>query len=252
MLVTMMKPTFVLLVLTAAFAAAGCGSEVLVQDDGGETGGSTGTGATGTGGSGNAGNAGGTGNVGAACSEFLDESTDDTVTVRFINDSGTDIYLPAICGAVRYSVYPAFGMDPVDYNYDKTCFQTCEHVVTGEPVACADCAATSILLPSGGVFETEWAGVGLDPGYEIPAECVAGGGVSSASCDKLVAAAAAEYYIDVVGYSGCGPNCECDGAGVCSGNAEGAEAYPDFASFELPGDDTVDVLFGICAFPCPG
>jgi len=224
-----------------------------VQDDGGETGGAgSGASGNGAGGSGNAGSAGGTGNVGGVCSEFLDEESDDVVTVRFVNESGLDIYLPATCGRVAYSIQPSFGMDLADYNYDETCFQTCEHALSGEPVECADCAQSAILLPAGQVFEAEWAAVGLEPGYVMPAECVYEGGTSDAQCEKLVVAKTAEYLVDLIGYSSCGPNCECDDGGVCLGGVEGAEAYPDFASFDFPEDKTVDVVFGVCAFPCPG
>ncbi len=71
------------------------------------------------------------------------------------------------------------------------------------------------------------------------------------TCSQILAAPAADYRISATGYSSCGPGCACDNQGVCTGAAEGSQAFASPAKFKFPGNDLVEVVFDTCAFGCP-
>jgi hypothetical protein len=110
--------------LCAIALGVGCGDSVVEVD--GE-GGNAGSGATaGSGGTGAAAGTGGTGGGGAgACAAYDDEEGHHAVTIRFRNDSGMSIYLPANCGRVSFMLQPLGGDDAVAYAFDPFCLQTC-------------------------------------------------------------------------------------------------------------------------------
>jgi hypothetical protein len=75
---------------------------------------------------------------------------------------------------------------------------------------------------------------------------------SQSACPQIVLAAAGDYRIEALGYDGCaGGSCACDADGVCTGYATGMEAYADSTFFTHVSDNLVEVVFGVCAFPCP-
>lgn len=88
----------------------------------------------------------------------------------------------------------------------------------------------------------------------MPAQCFAFPQAGN-TCSQIVAAPTGTYRVDVMGYAECGNGeeaCVCHDGGECEGQAIGATAYPDPATFEFPGAGQVDVVFGVCAFGCAG
>ena len=247
-----MKNSFWMVCLGAGALAlaAGCGDSVVEgADGGGGSGASAGSGGTGAGGTGGSG-AGGTGGSTASCDAYLDEGDGSAVTIRFQNDSGLPIYLPASCGNVQLTITPVAGDDGVSYAYDPFCLQTCEDLQTEGMIDCAACEASSVLLAPGASYDVVWAGTGLSSA-DMPGECWAMPG-SQGICPQQVVAAAGDYRIDAVGYESCGSgSCECDSDGLCVGDATGMEAYADSTVFTHVSDNLVEVVFGVCAFPCP-
>jgi hypothetical protein len=202
---------------------------------------------TGIGGAG----AGGLGGAGGAdsCASWNDEEGSYDVTVRFRNDSGLPIYLPASCGVLRYDLQSNAGSD-LSYAFDPFCLQTCEDLQTEGIIDCAACPPSSILLPPSGVLEVTWDGTGLRSA-QMPLDCWATP-YGQQSCPQIVAAAAGTYRIAATGYSACGHGaCTCDASGACDGEAMGTEAWADPAQLAFPGTALVEVVFGACAFPCP-
>jgi len=223
--------------------AAGCDSSVIEVEG---TGGST---ASGTGGS----TASGTGGSGGqdACSDFADEQGSWSVTVRLRNESGLPIYLPAHCGVLLYDL-ARVPDDGVHYAFDPFCLQTCEDLQTQGIIDCANCPPTSILLPPGQTYEVVWDGTGLADAV-MPDSCWHQPGQQGPGCPQIVAAEAGTYQIFAMGYESCTDgSCQCDEQGVCDGAGTGMEAYSDPATLELGGGTAlVEVVFGVCAFPCP-
>jgi len=235
--------------------ATACGSNVLVNGDD-DTGGSGGTGGTTTTtsitttGSGAHGG-GGNGGAGGAdsCATWNDEQGSYSVTLRFRNDSGWPIYLPAHCGVVLYDLQADAGGD-VSYGFDPFCLQTCEDLQTQPIMDCGDCAPTSILLPPNAVRDVVWDGTGLRSA-PMPIDCWFDP-YQQSSCPQILAAEPGSYRINANGYGSCGSGaCACDASGVCNGDATGTEAYADPTQFTFPGTALVEVVFGVCAFPCP-
>ncbi|MBW2529083.1 MAG: hypothetical protein JRI23_33205 [Deltaproteobacteria bacterium] len=260
------RPTRNRLLATSAVAAlalclsVGCG-EVYVEGfgDGGEggtgaTGGTAGTGGTGaTGGTGGTAGSGGTGGQ-DLCSPYLDEEPAGQVTVRFVNQSGLPIYLPAMCGNPIFELRPFNGDDGIDYAFDPFCLQTCEDLQTSGIIDCAMCEPSSILLPAGQSYDVVWDGTGLEPNL-MPDACWAMPGEYGGNCPKIVRAASQAYRIMAKGYETCGDGdfpCACDNTGYCTGDATGMEAWADITDFDYsPAAMLVEVVFGVCAFPCP-
>lgn len=184
------------------------------------------------------------------CAPFADEQGTGTVTVRFRNNTGMPLYLPAGCSNVRYTIKTPGGGDPaVTYAYEPSCLQTCEELWTAPRYACGACAPMSYLLEPGGTRDVIWDGTGLT--YEtMPTECYAYPD-DAGGCSRIVTAPAGSYVVDALGYSGCEGDCTCDVDGVCLGSASGAQAIPDPTTLSFPEDSLVEVLFGSCAFGCP-
>ena len=240
----------------ALAGTAGCGSDVLVYppEHTGGTGGNhtttTTTTTTGPGGIGGGG-IGGTGGTGGSdsCSPWDDEQGSYEVTVRFRNDAGLPIYLPASCGVVLYDLQSDVGSD-ITYAFDPFCLQTCEDLQTQGIIDCAACPPSSVLLLPGAVLDLKWDGTGLHPA-QMPLDCWADP-YGQTSCPQILAAEPGTYRIASTGYSSCGNgSCGCDAGGVCDGDAMGTEAMADPVQLTFPGTALVEVVFGVCAFPCP-
>src|SRR5438045_1620475 len=101
----------------------GCGNVVISEDGAG------GAGSSGTTGKSSSTSATPTG-AGGACAAFADQAGPGHVTVRFRNDSGQPIYLPANCSEPEFQITPFGGDASVDYHYDKSCLQTCQDLQT--------------------------------------------------------------------------------------------------------------------------
>ena len=233
--------------------AAGCGSSVADDDEAAAGSGASGSGGSGSGGSGNAGTGGND-----QCAAFADEQGSAQVTVRFRNDSPMPIYLPGNCDFVQYGIRPSSGDDGVAYGYDPSCLQTCEGLQTEPAYACAAdaCAPTSWHLPPGGTHDVTWAGTGLRQ-ENMPAACYYEGESFGGSCSRVIAAEPNTYRVEINGFMSCesfteSPECECDASGQCFGTAAGAQALADVSEFAHPSTPLVEVVFGPCAFGCPG
>lgn len=226
--------------------AIGCDSEVTVEDGtGGTTSSSSSKGASTTGVQ--------SSSTADPCSGFADAQDGAKFVVRVHNDSGFPIYLPTLCSQPQFDI-TAFGGGPADttFGYSDFCLQTCSDRQTQSTIDCAPCPPQSILLPPGGVREFEWNRTGLTTGVLMPAGCYFGS--PDPSCSRIVPALPGDYSVFATGFGDCGQGngCTCDPAtGVCDGDANGGQAFSNPASFTLPADDAVDVVFGVCAFPCP-
>src|SRR5512133_1726048 len=111
----------------------GCDPDVIVDDGdgGGGTAGTTTVTTTSTGGGGIGGSTtvtttttggGGSGGSEELCAPYDDEPSAASVTVRFRNESGVNIYLPANCGFVRYDLTASNSPD-VEFAFDPFCLQ---------------------------------------------------------------------------------------------------------------------------------
>jgi hypothetical protein len=222
---------FIGLAGTCLVVASACTTRVAVDDDGSGAGG------------------GGTGGSGGTCSLYDDQSASSTVTVSIVNDSGVTIYLPSRCGALTPTIEPATGYDGANYVYDDSCLSTCEHLRTGEPIVCTAeaCALETIAIEPGMSHELLWDGTGLESA-EMPAACWLSADYGP-SCEQIVVAPAGDYTVGLVAYDGCNGDCTCEG-GVCWGEASGNPGYADDTRFSFPGDGSVEIVFGPCAFGC--
>jgi hypothetical protein len=188
--------------------------------------------------------------TGGACPGFEDAVGNDTVTVRFRNNSEDAVYLPVSCESIDFAIDPVNGPDGVTYNYDGSCLQTCEDLQKNPPFACGACAPKSYRLEVGATREMTWDGAGLKPNIPMPPACWAApdkGGI----CSQIVAAPAASYRISALGFDSCGAGCTCDAQGVCAGSAAGMQASASPVKFNYPADKVVEVVFDVCAFGCP-
>ncbi len=236
-----------LLLLSTVAVATGCDSKVDIEDGTGGSSSSTTKGSSVSGGQ-------TTGSVttGGACSGFEDAPDQQKLIVRFHNESGFPIYLPSTCGDPSFQIDPLGGSpDNVTYAYSDFCLQTCFDRQTQGQIDCAPCAPSSVRLLPNEVREFEWNRNALVSGVVMPPACYSGS--PDSSCSQIVAAEPGDYGVIANGFSQCESGCQCDPAtGVCNGAATGNQAYADFAKFQLPGSNAVDVVFGVCAFPCPG
>lgn len=227
-------------------ATAACGSSVETVDD---------DGAGGSGASGGNGGNGGSGAKGGECSAFLDEEAPGTVTVRVVNQSPLDLYVPALCDLPAYQIAPESGPQDLLYVFGTSCLYTCEMAQTQEMFGCpaAACAQTTHRVAAGSSLELTWPGTALDQGADMPDACYFDAQFAG-TCSQIVAAPAGTYQAFVQGFMECnsyGPEpCDCDDNGLCFGEASGLEGYPEPASFEFPADDEVEIVFGPCAFGC--
>jgi hypothetical protein len=194
---------------------------------------------------------GGGAGASAACAAYADQEGEVSVTIRFTNQSGLPLYLPATCGELRYSIEPAAGDDGSDYAYSRSCLTTCEDLFTSGTKQCGACAATSLLLPAGESVEVEWDGTRLERNVTMPQSCFALPDEEGPECSRRSTAPDGTYRPSVVAYGSCGAECTCDPSGVCMGIVEGAEALPEPTTFDFPSDREVEVVFGACALPCP-
>lgn len=192
----------------------------------------------------------GTGGAGGACSGFGDAAGNDTVTIRFRNNSEIPVYLPVSCESADFAIDPVNGPDGVKYNYEASCLQTCEDLQTSPPFACGACAPKSFRLDIGATRDVTWKGDGLKHNVPMPLACWAAPSMGGA-CSQVVPAPAAGYRISAMGFTSCGAGCTCDAQGVCDGSAEGSEGYPSPVKFSYPADKMVEVVFDTCAFGCP-
>jgi hypothetical protein len=194
---------------------------------------------------------GGSTGSGGACAGFEDTPGAAIVTVRFVNKTGLPVYLPGRCQGIDYPIVPTSGSDGVTYNYEASCLQTCADLQTSPPFVCGLCAPSSYLLAVGATREITWEGTGLKGAVPMPSACWAEP-QTSGTCPQIVAAPAASYAIQGLGYSACGAGCACDAKGLCSGTAEGQQAHADPVKFNFPAQNVVEVVFNVCAFGCPG
>jgi len=221
--------------------AVGCLSSVVDESRPG----SGGSGGSGAGASASSG-------TGGACAAFDDEDGTASVTVHFRNDSPMTVYLPVSCGAVTYTIVPVGGSDGLSYTFDGSCLQTCEALQSGPPASCGACMEQTYLIPPGGSRDVVWKGTALQHDVAMPEACF-GFDAPSGTCNRVVAAGAGTYRVEVTGYGSCGGGeCLCSEDGTCSGTATGLTAWADPAKFDFPAAAEVDVVFGICAFGCAG
>ena len=239
---------FLATVVVGFSLAIGCGSSV--SKDPNANGGAGGSG--GSGGSGASGGSGGSG-AGGACAAYADATSPGTTTVRFHNEAGVPIYLPSMCDTPSFTIEPDSGPDGNTYVYETSCLQTCQDLQTQDQYACGACAPSSYLIPPGGTLEVPWDRRGLRNQVQMPAACWHST-QGSQTCSQFVAAPAGTYQVQAIGYATCNGfdgACQCDAGGHCNGDASGQEAYADWITFQSS-DGAVDVVFGVCAFPCPG
>lgn len=227
---------------------SGCGNTVEVLTGGAGGTGSSGTGVTSTGTGKTSSSSTGTG---GACGGFADSPGAGDVTVRFVNQGGVPIYLPQSCNELSFTIDPVAGPDGTTYHYDPSCLQTCQDLQTQPQYACGACAPSSFRLDPGTTHDIVWHGGGLAQRM-MPGQCWNQPSPNQNQCGQKVDAKAGTYRIDAYGYSSCGPGCQCDANGNCNGDAMGNQAYPDPVKFNFPSDNLVEVVFGVCAFPCPG
>lgn len=272
--------------LAAAFAIcslAACGGKSFVSDDPDDQGGSGGTGSGGTshtagktgkggstgtagtaqGGTGSVGtggsiNVGGTGQAGAAgfCSSFDDEQPGFiSINVAIHNQAKVPVYLgqeTLDCGVdalfqVRDESGALLAMD------DRACRQPCQVVRDGGGIGCPTICAlpSTIALPPGGVYYTQWSGQ-YQVMQALPPECISPGG--SQQCSQLKTIRPGVYTFSAVA----GSTVDCSaGTGMCG------ECVPEAGGCRLQGSviaggkheaSTVETLagsFGLYDLPAP-
>jgi len=224
-------------------ASMGCGSSVVDESRPGPGGSGAATGS---------GAASASSGAGGACAAFADEEGQASVTVHFRNQSPMTVYLPVACGSVTYTIEPVTGSDGLSYVFDASCLQTCEALQTSPPATCGACMEQTLFIPSGGSRDVVWKGTALEPQVAMPEACF-GFDEASGTCPRILAAAAGTYRIEATAYGSCGDGpCPCTEDGICAGTATGQSALADPVKFDFPGAAEVEVVFGSCAFGCPG
>lgn len=226
-----------------SLVTAACGSNVETPGEGGS--GGTGTTTSTTGGTG-----GSTGGAGGACAAFNDQDSQKPLKVVFRNQTSQPVYVPGSCSDISYHIKPLSGDDGTTYAYDTSCLQTCQELQTSYPYDCGACPQFTYKIEPNGTFETVWDGTHIKYGVDMPDACWFDG-PSLDTCGQILAAAAGGYRIDAEGYAECQGDCQCDAMGRCTGSPGGFMAYPDPAKFMFPADDTIEIVFGFCAFGCP-
>jgi hypothetical protein len=243
----MSTKTIITLALGLGLSLAACNGSVTTDPtgSGGNGGNAATTGVSSTGASMTSASTGSSG----LCAGFDDATSAGAVTVRFHNDTGSPLYLPAQCDSIDYTITPLGDTDGTNYTFETTCLQTCAELQKEPPFACGACAPRSYLVAPGATRVITWNATGLKPDIAMPASCFAQ--PQSYPCAKIVNAPPAPYNVQATGFSSCGADCTCDSDGVCSGGTEGQQAFADPAKFSFPEDNAVDVVFGFCAFGCP-
>ncbi len=224
-----------------AMLVVGCGSDVETQGGGGEGGsGAASTGGGGTGGS-------------SSCSTFADATSPGDLTLRFVNETVVDVYIPATCDDLQYTIQPAAGPDGNYYgNAFGTCSQSCDELQTAGQLLCDACLSTAYRIPAGEALEVTWNQIAAHPTM-MPSECwfEASGGTA---CNQAIAAPAGAYQIGVTVFDGCTGTdaCTCDpGTGLCDGFASGQESEVTPVAFGIPAAGPVEVVIEACTFGCP-
>jgi hypothetical protein len=240
-----MKLAYVSLAIGALIM--GCTTTIIHDDpSAGGSGGSGGSGAGGTGAGGTG--AGGTGG-GDVCAAYNDQAIASSVLVRVINQSDRDLYFPAGCGAIPYSISPVVDEEAgLLYDYDRTCLTTCQMFREGTSGACPDCAPLVERVPVGGVYEDVWDGTALRR-IQMEARCSPEG--TAIDCERIEVVPAREYRFSVHAWDEC-PDCGCDDGDdeQCWGTPGGFEADAMATAF-FPEAGVVEVVFEGCAFGCP-
>ncbi|MBK6518651.1 MAG: hypothetical protein IPG04_32070 [Polyangiaceae bacterium] len=224
-------------------AVMACDNEVIVEGGGGSGGESPGGGNTG---------AGNTGGSDGGCAAFADEPVGETLSIVIRNDSPLDVYLPAECGALGFSIVSEDDPEGFYGNTGGFCLQTCEELQTDSQILCEACAPEAILLPAFSTYSVGWTTNGLVTA-EMPSECWFDAFQGTQTCRQRVLAVAGSYSIEALtAYAGC-DGCECDpNSGVCSGYPSGNQAFTEPLDFTLPDDDGVlTYVIDTCAFGCP-
>lgn len=188
---------------------------------------------------------------GSACNAFEDAISERPVEVRFRNKSTRDIYLPANCSGIDYSLsHLGEPPDQARYPADRSCLQTCDALKTEPRYACGACIPSSYRIPPGGTLVANWDGLGLVQ-RQMPNSCYAYPDSAPVNCQELVYATPGTYRANVPGYGSC-TDCMCEPNGRCVGTASGDPAFPDVATLLVPAAAAVEVVFGVCAFGCAG
>ena len=227
-----MKPSILLAAMTLPFALA-CGDVVVFH-----------------GGTGGGGGDGGSGGTGGTCRAWADQEG-DVVTVRIVNDSPEDLYVPTQCGLVEPQITPQLGDDGVRYGNDPGgCFFTCEELQRSEPPICTAeaCLSSVRRIAPGDSFEIVWEGTGM-VNVEMPTSCWFDASWGNGECTQLQEAAAQAYRVEIPAFAECVGDCTCTN-GDCIGEPGGAQGYHDTAGFHHPEADPGDGGFGPCAFGC--
>ena len=194
----------IILAVLAASSSWGCGNNVEFSSGASGQGGaatSTTTGTTGT-----------TSGAGGGCAAVDDEASTEKVAVRFVNHTGSDIYIAGGCGVPSFSMMSTKKGDLASYTYDRSCLQTCETRRLGEPVACADCAPIVWRLPNGGSHDDVWNGLRLR-NIVPPPECAV---PTDATCNRVERAPAGDYVAVGTAFTAC-PGCSCEKDATCWG-----------------------------------
>lgn len=249
-------PSARLLVLFSSLGlVAACGSTITEPDDGvGGNGGSDGPGAGDQGGQAQGGQAqGGSDPTGGGtnCSDFADAPEGDAIRISIRNDSPLDVYLPADCNSLDFSMRRVGSEEDYYGNVDGFCLTTCEDFQTGSGVDCEPCAPGAMVIAAFSSMSVIWKRIGIHV-TQMPATCwlddVTG---PRETCSQIVGAEAGDYVMQALAaYSAC-DGCECDGE-LCFGFPSGALAFTSDLSFSLPlADDSLEYVIDSCAFGCP-
>lgn len=233
--------------------AAACGSTITEPDDGGAggSGASDGPGAGNQGGDG-AGNDGGndTGG-GSSCSDFKDAPDGEEVRISIRNDTPFDVFLPADCNSLDFTMRRAGQEEDYFGNVDGFCLTTCEDLQTGSGVECEPCAPAAVQIQAFSSFSVIWRQTGVHFS-QMPASCwqddISG---PDASCSQLVPAEAGAYTLEALGvYNQC-QDCECQDD-ICFGFPSGTQAFTADLPFTLPvAGNSLEYVIDQCAFGCP-
>ncbi len=188
------------------------------------------------------------------CGAFQDEESIGDATVRFVNETNQNVYLPETCGLLTYGIDGQLG-DDVHYRGPGSCTQSCGDLQTNSRYDCGlgACQETVRVVPPGGSVEVTWGGRGSRQA-EMPASCWLDASAES-TCAQVVAAQPGTYEVSITGYASCmsydNTPCVCSNEGSCEGAAAGPEVSLRVA-FDFPATSPAEVTFENCAFGCAG
>lgn len=231
-----------------------CGSTITDPDDGGAggSGASDGPGAGNEGGAGAGTNNGGSSNGGStSCSDFNDAPNGDEFRISIRNDTPFDVYLPADCNSLDFSMRKVGNDEDYFGNIDGFCLSTCEDLQTGSGVDCEPCAPASVQIPAFSSFAVIWSQIGIHVA-QMPAVCWQDDvNAPDESCSQIVRADAGAYTLEALSVFNQCEDCECQDD-FCFGFPTGMQAFTSDLSFSLPiAGNSLEYVIDQCAFGCP-